>query len=438
MARITVFGLGYVGAVTTAALAGDGHEVTGVDANVLKVDMLNEGRSPVIEAGLSELVATGLEAGRIHATTDPAEAMRGADVSMVCVGTPSRANGSLDLRQIERVCQDIGGNLRLAASGHVVAVRSTMLPGSTHGTVIPALEQASSARLGRDFGVCVNPEFLREGSSISDFRSPSFTLLGVDDDRFAEPLSAVYEQVEAETIVVPIRVAEMVKYSCNAFHAVKVAFANEIGAICKADDIDSHAVMDVFLRDTRLNISSAYLRPGFAFGGSCLPKDLRALTYDARRHDVSVPLLDAVLPSNQHQIDRAFDRIQRTGHKRVGVLGFSFKAGTDDLRESPLVELVERLIGKGYDVRLFDHNVSLANLHGANREYITNEIPHIASLMCDSIDDVVASSDVIVIGNASTEFADALDRVRSDQVVLDLVRIADSDGEVPGYDGINW
>jgi GDP-mannose 6-dehydrogenase len=299
MARITVFGLGYVGAVTTAALAGDGHEVTGVDANVLKVDMLNEGRSPVIEAGLSELVTSGLEAGRIHATTDPAEAMRGADVSMVCVGTPSRANGSLDLRQIERVCQDIGGNLRVAASGHVVAVRSTMLPGSTHATVIPALEQASSAGAGRDFGVCVNPEFLREGSSISDFRSPSFTLLGVDDDMSAEPLSAVYEQVEAETIVVPIRVAEMVKYSCNAFHAVKVAFANEIGAICKADDIDSHAVMDVFLRDTRLNISGAYLRPGFAFGGSCLPKDLRALTYDARRHDVSVPLLDAVLPSNQ-------------------------------------------------------------------------------------------------------------------------------------------
>jgi GDP-mannose 6-dehydrogenase len=438
MARITVFGLGYVGAVTTAALAGDGHEVTGVDASRLKVDMLNEGRSPVIEAGLTELVAAGLEAGRIRATTDPAEGMRGAEVSMICVGTPSRSNGSLDLRQVERVCHDIGGNLRAAADGHVVAVRSTMLPGSTYGTVIPALEQASSARAGRDFGVCVNPEFLREGSSISDFRTPPFTLLGVDDDVSAAPMTAVYDHVDADALVVPIPVAEMVKYTCNAFHAVKVAFANEIGAICKEEDIDSHAVMDVFLRDTRLNISGAYLRPGFAFGGSCLPKDLRALTYNARRHDVSVPLLDAVLPSNQHQIDRAFHRIQRTGHKRVGVLGFSFKAGTDDLRESPLVELVERLIGKGYEVRLFDRNVSLANLHGANRAYITHEIPHIASLMCDSIDDVLAGSDVIVIGNASREFADALAGVRGDQVVLDLVRIAEADGAVPGYDGFNW
>ncbi len=438
MTRITVFGLGYVGTVTTAALAGDGHQVIGVDAHGLKVDMLNDGRSPVIEAGLSELVATGLEAGRIRATTDPAEGMRGAEVSMVCVGTPSRSNGSLDLRQVERVCHDIGDNLDAAADSHVVALRSTMLPGSTYDTVIPALEQASTARAGRDFGVCVNPEFLREGSSISDFRTPPFTLLGVDDDLSAAPLTRVYDHVKADTLVVPIRVAEMVKYTCNAFHAVKVAFANEIGAICKEHDIDSHAVMDVFLRDTRLNISGAYLRPGFAFGGSCLPKDLRALTYRARRDDVAVPLLDAVLPSNQHQIDRAFDRIQRTGRKRIGVLGFSFKAGTDDLRESPLVELVERLIGKGYEVRLFDRNVSLANLHGANRQYITHEIPHIASLMCDSIDDVLSTSDVIVIGNASAEFADALDDVHGDQVVLDLVRIAEPDGGVPGYDGINW
>ena len=357
---------------------------------------------------------------------------------MVCVGTPSRSNGSLDLRQVERVCHDIGGNLGAAAEGHVVAVRSTMLPGSTYETVVPALEQASTARAGRDFGVCVNPEFLREGSSMSDFRTPPFTLLGVDDDLSAPRLTAVYDHVDADTLVVPIPVAEMVKYTCNAFHAVKVAFANEIGAICKEDDIDSHAVMDVFLRDTRLNISGAYLRPGFAFGGSCLPKDLRALTYNARRQDVSVPLLDAVLPSNRNQIDRAFDRIQRTGHKRVGVLGFSFKAGTDDLRESPVVELVERLIGKGYDMRLFDRNVSLANLHGANREYITNEIPHISSLMCESIDDVLSGSDVIVIGNASAEFADALDGVRDDQVVLDLVRVVEPDGAVPGYDGINW
>jgi GDP-mannose 6-dehydrogenase len=437
MARITVFGLGYVGAVTTAALAGDGHEVVGVDANRVKVDMLNGGESPVIEAGLSDLVAGGVEAGRIHATTDPVDGMRGAEVSMVCVGTPSRPNGSLDLRQVERVCHDIGGNLDAAADGHVVALRSTMLPGSTHGTAIPALERASSARVGRDFGVCVNPEFLREGTSIKDFRNPPFTLLGTDDDLSTGPMRAIYNYVNAETLVIPVRVAEMVKYTCNAFHAVKVAFANEIGSICKEEEIDSHAVMDVFMRDTRLNISAAYLRPGFAFGGSCLPKDLRALTYQARRRDVSVPLLDAVLPSNTQQINRAFLRVQATGHKRIGVLGFSFKAGTDDLRESPLVELVERLIGKGYEVRLFDRNVSLANLHGANREYINREIPHIASLMCDSIDEVVKHSDVIVIGNASPGFADALDAVH-DQIVIDLVRITDPAHTVAGYDGINW
>ena len=439
MVRITVFGLGYVGAVTTAALAGEGHHVTGVDANPTKVAMINEGRSPIVETGLTELIADGLAAGRIHATTDASEGLLDAAVSMVCVGTPSRPNGSLDLRQVERVCHDIGANLGRAAERHVVAVRSTMLPGSTYGTVVPALEESSAKVAGSDFGVCVNPEFLREGSSIKDFRDPPFTLLGIDDDLSTGPMRAIYGHLDADTLVVPVRVAEMVKYTCNAFHAVKVAFANEIGAICKEEQIDSHAVMDVFLRDTRLNISPAYLRPGFAFGGSCLPKDLRALTYQARRHDVTVPLLDAVLRSNVNQIDRAFERVQATGHKRIGVLGFSFKAGTDDLRESPLVELIERLIGKGYDVRLFDRNVSLANLQGANREYIEREIPHVASLMCDTIDEVLDHSDVIVIGNASDEFADALDRVHDDQAVIDLVRITDpARTAVAGYDGINW
>lgn len=438
MAHIAVFGLGYVGAVTTAALADDGHHITGIDANPVKVEMVNAGRSPVIETGLSELMASGVAAGRIRATGDVAEGLRSADISMVCVGTPSSPNGDLDLQQVVRVCDDIGANIRAARPGHVVALRSTMLPGSTHDVVVPALERASGLRAGRDFGVCVNPEFLREGTSIRDFRDPPFTLLGTDDDIARGPMVGLYEHLDADLLVAPVRVAEMVKYTCNAFHALKVAFANEIGEICKEHQIDSHQVMDIFRHDTKLNISPAYLTPGFAFGGSCLPKDLRALTYKARRADVHAPLLESVLPSNRRQIDRAFDLVQRTARKRIGVLGFSFKAGTDDLRESPLVDLIERLIGKGYEVQVYDRNVSLANLQGANRAYIEQEIPHIASLMSDTVDEIVASSDVIVIGNGSPEFADVLDKVDDDQIVIDLVRIVDDRPSHAGYEGIAW
>jgi GDP-mannose 6-dehydrogenase len=437
MTRIAVFGLGYVGAVSAAALAADGHDVTGVDSNPVKVEMISAGRSPVVEAGLTDLIASGVAAGRLRATTDAAEAVARSDVSLICVGTPSRPNGSLDLSQMERVCEQVGEQLP-GRPGHVVVVRSTVLPSSTDDLVVRVLEKASGGTAGRDFGVCLNPEFLREGSSIRDYHNPPFTLIGSDDPSAAEVVSALYAGIDAELLVVPVRVAEMVKYTSNAFHAIKVAFANEIGAICKRQRVDSHAVMDIFCRDDKLNVSRAYLRPGFAFGGSCLPKDLRALVYHARHLDVETPLLASVMPSNRGQIDRAFELVAGTGRKRIGILGFSFKAGTDDLRESPLVELIERLIGKGYEVRVFDRNVSLANLQGANRAYIEGEIPHIASLMCETVHEVVAASEVVVIGNGAPEFAAVPAMATADQVIIDLVRLQSEPPSHPGYAGIGW
>jgi GDP-mannose 6-dehydrogenase len=322
---------------------------------------------------------------------------------------------------------------------HVVVVRSTMLPGSTEDIVIPTLEAASGKRLGRDLAVCVNPEFLREGTSLKDFYAPPFTLLGGENGPAVDAARTVYAGIEAPVVVVPFRVAEMVKYTCNAFHALKVTFANEIGNVCGEQGIDSHLVMEILCRDTKLNISPAYLKPGFAFGGSCLPKDLRALVYQARRVDVEAPVLEAIMRSNQGQIERALQMIRRTGRRRVGVLGLSFKAGTDDLRESPVVELTERMIGRGYQVRVFDRNVSLANLQGANRAYIEKEIPHIASLMAETVDDVLASSDVVVVGNRDPEFARALDEARPDQTIVDLVRIGlPPEGTGAVYQGIAW
>jgi len=436
--KIGVFGLGYVGAVSAAALAHAGHRVIGVDPNLTKVEMINGGRSPVIEAGLDDLIRDGVEQGRIGATNDAREAVLGSDISLVCVGTPSNGNGSLDLTQIQKVCQEIGLALAERSGFHVVVVRSTMLPGSTEEVVIPTLAAASGRRPGVDFGVCVNPEFLREGTSIRDFRDPPFTLVGGTDATSIGMVASLYSSLDAELIEAQIKVAEMVKYACNAFHGVKITFANEIGNICADHGIDSHRVMEILCADTKLNISPAYLKPGFAFGGSCLPKDLRALVYHARRFDIDAPLLEAISRSNRGQIERALEMIKRTGHKRIGVLGFSFKAGTDDLRESPMVELIERLIGKGYTVRVYDRNVSLANLQGANRAYIEKEIPHIASLMAETVDDVISSSEMIVIGNGDEAFRRAVDEARPDQSILDLVRIGGGESSSAHYEGICW
>ena len=439
MSRVSVFGLGYVGAVSAAALARNGHEIIGVDTNLTKVEMINAGRGPVIEAGLDDLIGEGVASGRLRATTNTDEAVCETDLSIICVGTPSNGNGSLDLGQVEKVCQEIGRCLAGKVKPHVVIVRSTMPPGSTENVVIPALQGASGKRVGDDLSVCVNPEFLREGISIKDFFAPPFTLIGGDDERAIDAARALYQGMDASVIVVPFGVAEMVKYACNAFHALKVTFANEIGNVCSEQGIDSHLVMEVLCRDTKLNISPAYLKPGFAFGGSCLPKDLRALVYQARRFNIEVPVLEAITRSNGGQVERALQMIRRTDRKRVGVLGFSFKAGTDDLRESPIVELIERLIGKGYHVRVYDRNVSLANLQGANRAYIEKEIPHIASLMADALDEVLAWSDLIVIGNGDDEFRRVLKESRPDQVILDLVRIGSPGDETRAtYQGISW
>lgn len=438
MTAVSIFGLGYVGSVSAACLAAEGFNVIGVDVSDVKRTMINAGRSPIVEEGLDELMREGVAAERIRATDDAAEAVAASDISFICVGTPSHANGSLDLTAVERVAETIGRALATKDGGHTIVVRSTMLPGSTEEVVIPALERFSDRRAGTDFDVCYNPEFLREGSSIRDFRQPPFTVIGGDSTRAIGRVAELYAGVEGETFPVPIRVAEMVKYVSNAWHALKVAFANEIGVMAQSHDIDSHQVMDIFVQDRKLNVSPAYLRPGFAFGGSCLPKDLRALVHDARRNDLDVPVLESILPSNQRHVERTFEMIQQIGKRRIGVLGLSFKAGTDDLRESPLVTLVERLIGRGYDVRVFDRNVSLANLHGMNRAYIEREIPHVVSIMTDDMDELVDQSEVLIIGNGDPAFGAVVGELRPDQHVIDLVRVAVERPGEPGYHGIAW
>src|SRR4026207_1745171 len=410
--KVSVLGLGYVGSVSAASFAADGHTVVGVDVNPDKVASLNEGRSPIVEKGLDELIKTAVANGSLRATTSTEEAVQATDLSLLCVGTPSRKNGSLDLAYLERVCQQIGAALARKDAYHVVVVRSTVLPGTTHDVVIPTLERASGKQYGTGFGVTVNPEFLREGTAIQDFRQPPLTLVGHNYQSDAAPTEALYAKVDAPLVTTSIRTAEMIKYASNTWHALKVCFANEIGNLCKRLHIDSHEVMDIFCRDEKLNLSSYYLKPGFAFGGSCLPKDVRALQYRAKEVDLDMPVIQAIPGSNQLQIQHAIDEIVDTGKKRVGLLGFSFKAGTDDLRESPIVILAEALLGKGYDLRIYDRNVSVARLVGANKEYINTQIPHLSSLLCETIDEVLDNSDVIVVGNGAAALFDAANKTR--------------------------
>jgi GDP-mannose 6-dehydrogenase len=425
--------------VSAACFASDGHAVVGVDVNPDKVASLNEGRSPIVEKGLDELIRDNAAAGRLRATTDTAEAVRATDLSLICVGTPSRKNGSLDLTYLERVAEQIGDALKDKDDYHVVVVRSTVLPGTTHDVVIPALERRSGKKYGTGFGVTVNPEFLREGTAIHDFRHPPLTLVGHNYRSDAEPTRALYAKVAAPIETTTIRTAEMMKYASNTWHALKVTFANEIGNICKRVGIDSHEVMEIFCKDEKLNLSSYYMKPGFAFGGSCLPKDVRALQYRAKEVDLDMPVIQAILGSNQLQIQHAVDAIVDTGKKRVGLLGFSFKAGTDDLRESPIVILAEALLGKGFSLCIYDRNVSLARLVGANKQYINTQIPHLSSLLTESIDEVLDKSEVIVVGNAAPEFGDALTRTREDQIILDLVRVKTPREQIRGdYRGICW
>ena len=436
--KISVFGLGYVGTVSAACLSADGHHVVGVDSSATKVDLINAGTAPIVEKDIGPLLSEAVAAKRLTATGNVQEAVLNTELSLVCVGTPSQRNGNLDLSHVERVCEEIGACLADLERFHVVVIRSTMLPGSIRSVVIPALERSSGRRAGVDFGVCINPEFLREGSAVWDYRNPPKTVIGAIDDFSADLIERLYSKLAAPLVKTNIETAEMVKYTDNAWHALKVAFANEIGAICKAVEVDSHEVMDIFCRDTKLNLSPYYLKPGYAFGGSCLPKDLRALNYKAKALDVDVPLLNAILPSNAMHTERGISMVLEAEKRRVGILGFSFKAGTDDLRESPLVNLIETLIGKGLELKLYDRNVNLAALVGANRDFILHRIPHISRLMVDSMQEVIAFAEVIVIGNPSEEFRNVRVLAKPEQMIIDLVRLADDWGNDARYEGICW
>jgi GDP-mannose 6-dehydrogenase len=437
--HISVFGLGYVGSVSAACFASQGHDVIGVDVNPIKVDLIARGRTPVVEEKIGELIAEVVRAGSLRATTNVAEAIAATDVSLICVGTPSAPNGSLSTGYLERVATEIGGELAQRDRRHTVVFRSTMLPGTCQNLLVPILERSSGLCAGLDFGVVVNPEFLREGTSVRDFFDPPKTVIGEYDRASGDIVAGLYDGLPGEVFRVSIPVAEMTKYADNSFHALKIGFANELGAICQALGLDSHEVMDVFLSDTKLNVSPAYLRPGFAFGGSCLPKDLRGLVYAARRADVSVPILGHILSSNDTQIRRAVDAVIATGARKIGLFGLSFKGGTDDLRESPLVELAERLIGKGYDLRIYDANVTVSRLLGANQEYIERMLPHLGELLSSSVDEVMEHAEVCVVGSRDADVMAALETAE-DRYILDLVRLPDAQArrEKPGYSGIGW
>lgn len=438
MSRISIFGLGYVGVVTAGCLARDGHDVVGVDLNGVKVDLINAGKSPIVEAGTPELVRDGVSKGRLRATTDAAEAVAESEISLICVGTPSQLNGNLDLKHVRRVSEEIGSALKNQADYHVVVCRSTVLPGSMRDIIVPTLEECSGKRAGTGFGLCNNPEFLREGTAVHDFDHPPKIVIGETDARSGDAVAVLYRRIRAPMVRTDLETAEMVKYVDNVWHALKVCFANEVGNFCKAAGLDGHRVMDIFAQDTKLNLSGAYLAPGFAFGGSCLPKDVRAFVYKARTLDLELPVVNAILPSNARQVEEAFRLITAFGRRRIGILGLSFKPGTDDLRESPVVELTERLLGKGYQVLIFDPNVGLANLVGANRDYILNRIPHIAPLLTREPQEVLVRSEIIVVGHRAPEFGRFLDHLTDGQVVVDLVRVSQRCSEKGTYEGICW
>jgi len=437
---IGVFGLGYVGSVTAACLASVGNHIIGVDVNPDKVASLNAGRAPVMEAGIESLAAEANKECRLHATVDPHAAVRDTDFSFICVGTPSLSNGEHDLRQVEHVISEIGGALRNKNKFHTIVFRSTVMPGTTESFVIPKLEEKSGKRSGIDFGVCYNPEFLREGSAVADFLEPTITVLGAADPGQLKAVRALYSWVPGRVFETSLSTAEAVKSICNVFHALKVVFANEVGTLCKSMGIDTEAVFDIFKADTRLNASAAYLTPGFAFGGSCLPKDLRAMTQRARQLDLRLPVVESVMASNNDHIERAVDGILRTGRKKIGVLGLSFKSGTDDLRESPTVQLIKRLLGEGCEVKVWDRDVSLGRLIGSNRQFIEQVIPHIGKLLTPEIADVIRWAEVVVVASRAFDKNALVSQLRPEQQVIDLINL-ESKHRISGhkpYEGICW
>jgi len=436
--KVSIFGLGYVGTVCAGCLAKEGHEIIGVDPVRTKVDLINAGKSPIIEADIEEIIADAVKTGRLRACEDTVRAVLETDISFVCVGTPSQINGNLDLTHVRHVCEQLGQGLKEKTARHTVVIRSTILPGTMRRLVIPVLEETSGKKAGKDFGVCNNPEFLREGSAVMDFALPSKTVIGELDSASGDALAPLYAKLDAPLIRTDVETAEMIKYIDNSWHALKIGFANEIGNLCKSFSIDAHRAMEIFCQDKKLNISTAYLKPGFAFGGSCLPKDLRALAYSAKLHDLELPILNAILPSNELQVARGLKLIMEKGSRRIGILGFSFKEGTDDLRESPMIEIIERLSGKGYDLRIYDKNVQVARLVGANRDFILNRIPHISRLMVDNIDAVLQHAETIVIGNKSIEFESVPQRLHAGQFLVDFVRISNYRSNNGEYSGVCW
>ena len=437
---VSIFGLGYVGSVSAACFASMGHKVIGVDVSRAKVEMMDSGRTPIVEARMSELVAEANKACRLHATTDATQAVLNSEVSFVCVGTPSLKNGKLDLSHIEHVAGEIGAAIKKKNAPHVFVLRSTVLPGTTETVVIPVLERESGKKCGRDFTVCYNPEFMREGSAVADFLQPPYTILGASDSAHLAPLRELYKDTPATLYETTIAVAEMVKYFSNCYHAVKVGFANEMGTMCKHLGVDAQAVTKIFTSDTRLNISPAYLSPGFAFGGSCLPKDLRAITYKAKELDLRLPLLESLMPSNAEHVDRAVDMVMSTGKKKIAQLGLSFKAGTDDLRESPQVQVIKRLLGEGLEVRIWDEDVSLGRIAGANRQYIEEVIPHIGSVLSADLESVLRGAEVVILGNKSATREQLAQYLKPDQIVIDLIHLdrARRPEGISNYQGICW
>ena len=437
--RVVVVGLGYVGSVCSACLASRGHAVVGVDTSEYKTGCLQRGESPIVERGLGEMIAAARAAGRLTATTRIAEALPGAEAVLVCVGTPSAADGSLDLSHVRRAVEEVGRSLHATGTFPVVVMRSTMLPGSVRGELTPILEAASGLRAGHDFGVAYNPEFLREGTAIRDFFDAELTVIGTDEERSAEVLRRLYEGIGGEKVVIPLHASEIMKYVNNAYHALKVVFANEVGRICKREGIDSHLVMDLFVRDTRLNLSAYYFKPGFAYGGSCLPKDVRALQQRARVLGADVPVIEAISRSNDRHVEEAVRLIERLKHRRVGVLGLSFKAGTDDLRESPILKVIGTLVGKGYSVLLHDPNVDMERVLGANRRFVEDEVPYLPERLRADLVEVVAGSEVVVVANGAPEYRGVGALLRPGQVLVDLVHAVDPGSVAHGeYHGLAW
>lgn len=436
--KISVFGMGYVGSVAAACLADQRHDVVGVDVNPTKVKLINSGQTPVIEPGLGDLLRESVREGRLRASGDSAEAIHSTELSLVCVGTPSLRSGRLDLSGVEKVSREIGRALKAKSGFHTVTMRSTILPGTIESLVLPCLEAESGRRAGADFAVCYNPEFMREGTAVADYYAPPFTVIGAADQRHAQPVAALYAELDKPIIHTDIRTAEMLKYICNAYHALKISFANEVGTLARAVGVDSHQLMQIFCADEKLNISRAYLEPGFAFGGSCLPKDIRAITYKARELDLQLPVLEAVLPSNELHVERGLELILGTGKKKIGVLGLSFKPDTDDLRESPMIEIVKRLLGEGCQVRIYDDKVELSHIIGANRQFVEETIPHIGKLLQSSLAEVVRDSEVIVVGRDAREFKELRGLLTASHTVVQLARSRSLEGTPPRQIGICW